>query len=139
MDSSGITRSGWMYQAPTMDGEPLAALQGSSDQIGAIIGYMTILGAVLARERFGVGQECETSYTTASIWLMQCNMQMQLYQKKWLPSGNRTLVRNPTFNYYKCGDGLWPFLCCSVFRYWESLCQALSIPESLYKEDSLIL
>jgi CoA:oxalate CoA-transferase len=136
MDSSGIARSGWMYQAATMDGEPLASLTGSSDQIGAIIGCMTILGALLARERFGLGQECETSHTTASMWLMQCRMQMQLYQKKWLPTGNRTTVRNPTFNYYRCGDGLWLSLCCSVPRYWEPLCQALSIPPSLYKEDS---
>jgi formyl-CoA transferase len=135
MDSSGIARSGWMYQAPTLDGEPLAALPGSSDQMGAIIGCMTILGALLARERFGIGQECETSHTTASMWLMQCRMQQQLYQKKWTPMGNRFTVANPTFNYYKCADNLWISLCCSVPRYWEPLCQALDIPASIYKDD----
>ncbi len=135
MDSSGIARSGWMYRAPTLDGEPLAALSGSSDQIGAIMGAFTILAALHARERFGIGQECETSHLAASMWLMQCRMQWELYQKRWYPVGNRYQTANPTFAFYKCGDSKWISLANSTPRNWVPLCEAMGIPPAIYKDD----
>ncbi|GAJ12211.1 unnamed protein product, partial [marine sediment metagenome] len=62
MDISGCARSGWMHRVPLESGDPLYALSGSSDQIGAILASHAIVAALLARERFGMGQEIETLF-----------------------------------------------------------------------------
>jgi len=135
MDLSGCARSGWMQQAPLESGDPLWALPGSSDQIGAIFASHAIVAALLARERFGIGQEIETSHLTASMWLLGCRLQMGLYMKNPLPVTPREQSGTALFNYYKCADGKWLTLACPTPRHWVPICEAMGIPESTYKDD----
>ena len=135
MDISGCARSGWMHQVPLESGDPLWALPGSSDQIGAIFASEAILAALLARERFGIGQEIETSHLTGSMWLLGCRLQMGLYMKNTLPITPRESLENALFSYYKCADGNWIVLACPTERHWVPVCEALGIPESTYKDD----
>ncbi len=137
MDASGIARSGWSYMVPTGDDPPVPtwALSGSSDQMGAIIGAFTIVSALLARERYGIGQFCETSHLAASMWLLQCrgqtayNMKASIYDE--MRGASRANVRNCIFNHYKCKDGEWIALVNPVQRHWAPVCAALGIPDSL--------
>jgi len=135
MDISGCARSGWMHRVPLESGDPLYALPGSSDQIGAILASHAIVAALLARERFGIGQEIETSHLTASMWLMGSSVQMGLYMKTPLPVTPRERSASPLFSYYKCADGKWLVLACPTPRHWVPLCEALGIPESIYTDD----
>ncbi len=135
MDISGCARSGWMYRVPLESGEPMWALPGSSDQIGAIFASHAIVAALLARERFGIGQEIETSHLTASMWLLACSLQMGLYMKTPLPVIPRERTEAALFSYYKCADGKWLVLACPTERHWVPICEALGIPESTYKDD----
>ncbi|MFH1638874.1 MAG: CoA transferase [Chloroflexota bacterium] len=135
MDASGIARSGWAYFTPVGEDKPMWALGGSSDQMGAIIGAFTIVGALLARERYGVGQYCETSHLAASMWLLQCSGQSAYYRRTQLSRersmGTRETTRNAIFNYYRCADGEWVSLVNPVQRHWAPVCAALGIPDSL--------
>jgi len=135
MDLSGCARSGWMYRVPLESGEPVWALPGSSDQVGAIFISHAVVAALLARERFGIGQEIETSHLTASMWVMGCSLQMMLYMKAPLPVTPRERSSTPLFNYYKCADGEWLALVCPTARHWVPICEAMGIPESVYKGD----
>lgn len=136
MDPSGLARSGWMYMVPQEKGDPVNALRGCSDQIGAITGCLTIMSALLARERFGVGQECETSHLTASMWLMNCAMQQFFYRQLPVqpPPETRDRATSMLSSYYKCKDGQWIMLISPGARTWMPLCKALGVPESIMND-----
>ncbi len=136
MDLSGAARSGWMYNSGTEDGNPVWALPGSSDQIGAIFGAFAIVTALLARERFGIGQEVETSHLTGSMWLMGDAIQMLYYSKREQPIAvPRSKSSMPLFSFYKCGDGEWITMVNPTSRHWQPLCEALGIPASIWRDD----
>jgi crotonobetainyl-CoA:carnitine CoA-transferase CaiB-like acyl-CoA transferase len=130
-DMSGMARSGWMYMAPSDAGEPICALGGSSDQMGAIFGSYAVVAALYARERFGLGQEVETSHLTASMWLLGLRIQMHYYgAEPILPHVPRERFSNPIFNSYKCAGGEWICLACTDNNQWADVCEALGLPES---------
>jgi len=139
-DPSGTARSGWMYMTPTESGDPAYGLQASysSDQVGATFGSYAVVAALLARERFGVGQEIETSHLTSCMWLLGEYLQRLYYM------GSPPVILQPRSgtqyatagNYYKCADDKWLMIVCPMPRQWVPLCQALGIPESVYKDDS---
>ncbi len=135
-DTAGVARAGWMWLPPTEDGEPINPLGGSCDQLGGIFAANAILAALLARERFGIGQACETSHLAASMWLVLDPIQSTYYTGKPLAYLQpRSRAVNAASNYYKCKDGEWLMLLSSIPRQWVPVCQALGIPESIYKDD----
>jgi crotonobetainyl-CoA:carnitine CoA-transferase CaiB-like acyl-CoA transferase len=138
-EPSGVARSGWMYMTPTESGDPIYGLQGpfASDQIGATFGSYAIVAALLARERFGVGQEIEASQFTSCMWLLA------MYTQRLYYTGSTPVILEPrersrfalAGNYYRCADDRWLMVICAPPRQWEPLCQTLGIPESVYKDD----
>ncbi|MFH1638727.1 MAG: CoA transferase [Chloroflexota bacterium] len=136
MDPSGLARSGWMYMVPNEKKEPVNDLRGCADQMGAIIGCLTVISALLARERFGIGQEIETSHLTSCMWLMNCAMQQFFYQglPSQPPAQTRDRSTSMLSSYYKCRDGTWIMLISPQARTWVPLCQALGIPESIIND-----
>ncbi len=136
MDGAGRARSGWMYMHEMGD-IPLNTLTGASDQIGAIIGAFGIVAALLARERFGIGQEIDISHLSCSLWLQGCQMQTAFYKGVLqAPYTPRSKAPNMLSSFYKCQDGKWVILISPSVRTWEPLCTALGIPESIYKGDA---
>ncbi len=136
MALSGTARSGWAYM---MDrgpgGAPTFNVGGSTDQIAAIMGAFTIALALLGRERYGIGQYCESSHLTASMWFLQCAGQMSYYQgtkiSRERETASRQTASNPIFNAYQCKDGEWIALVNPVQRHWAPVCEAFGIPNSL--------
>jgi crotonobetainyl-CoA:carnitine CoA-transferase CaiB-like acyl-CoA transferase len=136
MALSGTARSGWSYLLDrASDGSPTFNVGGSTDQIAAIMGAFTICLALMARERFGIGQYCESSHLTASMWFLQCAGQMSYYQGTKISqeraAASRQTTANPIFNAYKCKDGEWLALVNPVQRHWAPVCAALDIPDAL--------
>jgi crotonobetainyl-CoA:carnitine CoA-transferase CaiB-like acyl-CoA transferase len=136
MALSGTARSGWAYMLDrAADGSPSFNVGGSTDQIAAIMGAFTIVAALLARERYGIGQFCESSHLAASMWFLQCAGQMSYYQgtqiSRLRENASRQTADNPIFNGYKCQDGEWIALVNPVQRHWAPICAALGIPDSL--------
>ncbi|MFH0847868.1 MAG: CoA transferase, partial [Chloroflexota bacterium] len=136
MGRSGLSRTGWMYLVGNETGEPMIAAGTASDQIGAIIGAFTIVSALFARERFGIGQECETSHLAAMMWLQNCQLQQMFYRMLPTQPGEevRSRASNMLSSFYKCKDDKWMMLVSPGARTWEPVCKALGIPESIMKD-----
>ncbi len=135
-DYSGAARSGACFRVPTENGEPAHPMSGSFDQIGAIMGAFGIVSALLARERYGIGQKIETSHLAATMWLMMLPIQRMLYQKAPAFILPRSEAPNTLWNHYKCKDGEWLALCMlAIERHWPVVCQAMGIPESIWKDN----
>jgi len=139
-DPSGMSRSGAMYTTPNEKGEPVTTMGGAYDQIGAIFASYGVLGALMARERHGIGQYVETSHLTASMWLLGLLIGLEYYAR--IPGMMKATLRpreeatNQVTNYYRCADGKWIELCMMVGdRHWPVVCAALGIAESEWKDD----
>lgn len=127
-DYSGMARSGGMWWGREQ-GEPIYWYTGASDQIGGIILCLGAIAALLARERFGVGQKVETSHLTATMWLLGLQIQAA-YLGAHLRPTLRDCVTNPLWNHYKCADGGWiALLCGQPQRSWPALCEVLDLKE----------
>ncbi len=130
-DILGQARGGFMYLNSI--GEPHVIYRSNAalaDQLGAIVLSQGVLLGLMARERYGIGQQVEVSQLGAQMILQA------LAINGWLINGNRPrgLNRkegtNPLFCIYKCADAKWIALGCPQFdRYWPGACKALNIPE----------
>ena len=68
-DQLGLARSGIMLAAGEPDMPPLPIAGGIADQMGAVMLAYGVLAALLARERYGIGQEVDASHLGSMTWL----------------------------------------------------------------------
>ena len=134
-DYIGQARSGIMNQVGEPDMPPLQTYGGIGDQAGAIMLGYAILAALLARERFGIGQKVDVSHLGSLMALLRLGIGMMLYHKEEvLVRVSRKEERNPLWNLYLCKDGKWIVLgMLQPDRRWPSVCKALGI-EHLEKD-----
>jgi len=86
--------------------------------------------ALVARERYGVGQEVNASHLGSMAALQGLNISMKTILGKEFPRNTRDDAYNPLWNHYRCADGLW--ICLGMIqsdRYWKDLCVALGVEE----------
>jgi crotonobetainyl-CoA:carnitine CoA-transferase CaiB-like acyl-CoA transferase len=129
-DQLGLARSGIMLAAGEPDMPPLAIAGGIADQMGAIMLAYGVLAALLARERFGVGQEVDASHLGSMMQLQGLSVSARLMWGFAIPRMPRKLQANPLWNHYQCQDGRW--ICLGMLqpdRYWADFCRALGRPE----------
>lgn len=130
MDLQGQARSGIMNAIGEPDMPPLSMAGGLADQMGGIMVSYGVLAALLARERFGIGQEIDASHMGSMVNLQGLNVAASLLVGKELPRESRVKVANPLWNYYECKGGTWVVLAhLQSDRYWPTLCEALGIEE----------
>jgi crotonobetainyl-CoA:carnitine CoA-transferase CaiB-like acyl-CoA transferase len=129
-DQLGLARSGIMLAAGEPDMPPLAIAGGIADQMGAIMLAYGVLAALLARERFGVGQEVDASHLGSMTMLQGLSVAARLMMGFAIPRMPRKFQANPLWNHYRCGDDKW--ICLGMLqpdRYWADFCRALGRPE----------
>ena len=129
-DQLGLARSGIMFAAGEPDMPPLAIAGGIADQMGAIMLAYGVLAALLARERYGVGQEVDSSHLGSMMALQGLSVSARLMWGFAIPRMPRKYQANPLWNHYQCGDGRW--ICLGMLqpdRYWADFCRALGRPE----------
>ena len=104
--------------------EPRMVVPGVADQVGAMLFAYGIAMALIARERFGVGQQVDASLYGSQIALQAMQITAALrsgVHPKSRPQGS------PVFKPYGCADGRWlavgvldpavfPRLCAAVCR-----------------------
>ncbi len=130
MDYLGLARSGIMNAMGEPGMDPLGVVGGIADQMGAIVTAYGVLAAVVARERFGVGQEVDVSHLGSMTALQALNVAAVCLLGRELPRQERATAFNPLWNHYKCGDGRWLALAhLQPDRYWPDFCRALGIEE----------
>jgi crotonobetainyl-CoA:carnitine CoA-transferase CaiB-like acyl-CoA transferase len=125
-DQLGLARSGIMLAAGEPDMPPLMIAGGIADQMGAIMLAYGVLAAVVARERFGVGQEVDASHLGSMLMLQGLSVAARLMMGFAIPRVPRKFAANPLWNHYRCGDDKW--ICLGMLqpdRYWADFCCAL--------------
>jgi crotonobetainyl-CoA:carnitine CoA-transferase CaiB-like acyl-CoA transferase len=127
-DLLGMARSGAMLAGH--GAEPRPALGGAADQMGASMLAYGVVAALLARERFGVGQKIESSLLGGMTWLQGFHVAMQLTQGAESVRLPRSRQVNPLYNWYRCADDEWLALATPQSdRHWPELITALGRPE----------
>lgn len=129
-DHLGLARSGIMNAAGEPGMPPLAIAGGIADQMGAIMLAYGIMNALVARERFGIGQEVATSHLGSMSFLQGLSLSMRLMAGRAMPRGFRAHAGNPLWNHYRCADDHWIALAMlQSDRYWADFCRAIEHPE----------
>jgi crotonobetainyl-CoA:carnitine CoA-transferase CaiB-like acyl-CoA transferase len=127
-------RSGVMNIASVDTDEPIYLNGGIADQMGAIMLAYGIMTALVARERYGVGQEISASHLGSMVALQGLNISSKTILGKEFPRNTRDDAYNPLWNHYKCADGKWLTLgMLQTDRYWKDFCKALGIEQ--YRDD----
>jgi len=125
-DYMGLARSGMMLGAGEPDMPPLGIPGSIADQMGAIMLAYGVLAALIARERFGVGQEVNASQLGSLMMLQGLSVSFRLTTGSAFPRLARKQAFNPLWNHYCCEDGKWIALAMlQSDRYWADFCRAL--------------
>ena len=126
---TGEARAGSLWWAGPDDGIPYN-IHGMADQIAGIMLSYGILGAVVARERFGVSQRVDVSHLGSLMWLGGMRDGIALLSGKEFERQPRTRAGNVLWNYYRCKDDKWiAFSMSQGDRYWPTFCKALDRPD----------
>jgi crotonobetainyl-CoA:carnitine CoA-transferase CaiB-like acyl-CoA transferase len=126
-DPLGQARSGLM---DAISDPPTAPRGAILDQATSVMASYGVVAALLARERFGVGQEVNVSLVSTGINLISNELARILLGGGESTRHDRTRTSNPLRNLYRCADGRWIMGALTpADRYWPSFCKALGIEE----------
>ena len=131
-DYMGLARSGIMTAVGEPQMEPLSIAGGIADQMGAIMLAYGVMAALLAREKYGMGQEVDISHLGSMTALQGLNVACKAILGKEFKRMPRAAAPSPLWNHYKCGDDKW--LCLAMpqqDRYWSDFCKVLGIEHVL--------
>src|ERR1700683_1986044 len=129
-DYLGQARLGVMYTHGVKSDEPIFTTGGIADQMGAIMLAYGILAALLARERYGIGQQVDASHLGSMMALQGLNVSMRTIMGHEFGRNTRDEAFNPLWNHYRCADGKWLALAMlQPDRYWKDLCIAMNLSE----------
>ncbi|MFC1910024.1 CaiB/BaiF CoA transferase family protein [Chloroflexota bacterium] len=123
--TGAMAQMAWANQPPV----PLGVV-GMGDEINGLVLALSIMYALFARERTGVGQLVHASLVGS--WVEACGSMLQhaLYHKKDIPNQKREAATSPLWNCYVTKDGRYVQLAIiQSDPYWYDLCEALEIPE----------
>ena len=129
-DQLGLARSGLMLAAGEPGMPPLPIAGGIADQMGAVLMAYGVLAALVARERYGIGQEVDASHLGSMSFLQGLSLSCKLMAGFAFPRTFRARAPNALWNHYRCADDKWLALgMLQSDRYWKELCGALGRPE----------
>ena len=129
-DYLGQARSGVMNVVGPPGSPPSYIFGGIADQMGAIMLAYGVMAALLARERYGVGQEVDASHLGSMIALQGLNVSFKTIVGMEFPRYRREDSYNPLWNHYQCGDGKWiAFAMLQADRYWKDFAVAIGLGE----------
>lgn len=115
---------------------PITAPWGLADQTGSIMFAYGIMTALLARERFGVGQKIDVSQLGAMLTLQALSLQAYLHSKTQ-PILKPGKSFSATFSWYQCADGEWLTVGVLDPKFWPVLCRALEREDLIEDERSM--
>lgn len=125
-DPMAMARSGIML-AISKDDEPGSMIPGAvADLMGGTFLGFAVMAGLLARERYGIGQEIDSSLFGPMLWAQYLNISAHYSGNPQMRKVPRKSTWNPMSNSYRCKDGKWLFL---IARNWPELCRFLNIDE----------
>ena len=97
-----------------------------ADQIAGMMLSYGVIGAVVARERFGFGQKVDVSHLGSMVWARGMQNGVSLLTDVEMPRFDRKAPGQILWNYYRCGDDQWiAFSMGQGDRYWPVFCKAI--------------
>ena len=121
---TGEARSGAMWWSGPDNNTPYAV--GIADQAAGIMLSYGVLGALVARERYGHGQKVDVSHLGSMIWTRGMQNGISLIQDAEFQRQDWRGAGNVLWNYYECADGEWiAFSMSQGDRYWPAMCRAM--------------
>ncbi len=129
-DFTGVARSGLMTSGGQEGDLPYHTQTSIADQLCGMQGVSMVITGLLMREKWGIGQEMETSMLGNAVTLQGLAIDFLLMSGKAPDKWSRTRPGNPLWNIYKCKDDKW--LCLGLLqsdRYWPDLCRALGLQD----------
>lgn len=89
-----------------------------------------VITALLARERFGIGQEVDASLLGSMSWLQGLSLSSRLMLGGEMPRFSRQFAFNPLWNHYRCADDRWiAFAMAQADRWWKDFARTIGRPE----------
>lgn len=110
IDFIAMARSGVMNSVG-LEGQPPGFIQGAfCDQMGGIATAYGVVAALLARERYGIGQQVEVNLLTAFSNLNWMNVNQFAWTGVPIERMDLDYPSHPLSSYYQCKDGKWVML-----------------------------
>ena len=129
-DPMAMARSGMLMAISGTD-EPGSMIPGAvADMMGGTFLGFSVMAGILARERYGIGQEVDSSLFGPMLWAQYLNISCHLSGNPQMQKVPRNSTWNPMSNSYQCKDGRWLYL---ISRDWSELCRVLHL-ERLEKD-----
>ncbi len=104
------------------DESPMTVMGGMADQVGAMVMALGIAGAIVARERQGIGQHVDASLLGSQVALQGLQLTGFMRDGVQAPTPQR---RNPVFAYFRGSDGKSLTIGLLDPRWWPALTKAL--------------
>jgi alpha-methylacyl-CoA racemase len=96
---------------------------------------LSILAALLARERTGEGSFLDVSTTEGVLYLMALQIDQYLATGEEASAGTTLLTgKYACYDVYPCRDGKWISVGAIEGAFWRNLCEALQLPELADKQ-----
>lgn len=121
---------GWMSVTGEPGGPPAKSGLSLVDYTAGFVGAMSLLAAVHAARRTGVGADCDISLYDVAISLLTYPATWHL-NEGWQParmarSAHPSLV---PFQLFAGSDGEWFIVGCAKEKFWQSLTEVIGMPE----------
>jgi len=131
LEMMGLARGGMMLGSAIVGEEPVYPTMGLNDRLGAIGLLVSILSALVARDRTGAGQLVSTSLLGWQVNLQAAAISCVANTGQPMRPIPRREQDDPNYNVYRLGDGTWIALGMTIHpdKYWPLICQAIDRPE----------
>jgi len=121
--------AGWMDVTGEPDGPPTKSGLSMVDFSGGYVAALTLLAAVHAARRDGVGTDCDVSLYDIAITMLNYPATWHLNKgyevKRQSHSAHPSLV---PFQNFEASDG-WMVVGCAKEKFWQRLCDVIEHPE----------
>jgi len=129
-DFAGQARGGLLSITQSEDDIPTFIGAGFADEVGGLLAAYGVLLAIIARDRFGIGQRVDASLLGGQIEIGRLQLQMYFMMGMLPPTSVMKAIRNPLYYVYQDCDGKWFVLAAlQADRFWSDFCKVFCIEE----------
>ncbi|MBE0480156.1 MAG: CoA transferase [Dehalococcoidia bacterium] len=133
-DVAGQARGGMWSITQSEDLVPTVIGAGFADEVGGLVTAYGVMTALLARERYGIGQRVDASLLGGQIEIGRLQFQMYLMMGILPPGSMLKTMRNPLYYAYQDSEGKWfAIAALQADRFWPQFCKCFGM-EHLEKD-----
>ena len=129
-DFAGQARGGMWSITQSEDLVPTPIGAGFADEVGGVMSAYGVLLAIIARERFGIGQRVDASLLGGQIEMGRLLLHAYLAMGVLPPGSLLKGARNPLYYLYQDSVGKWFVIAAlQADRFWHQFCEVFGLEE----------